>query len=396
MKELQEAIMGRIIIFTGKGGVGKTTTAAAHAVKAAGEGIKTLIVSTDMAHNLSDLFMREIKEEPVEISNNLCALEIDSNYEMNRYYGSISGALKNMISFKNEKDEEVMEDIVVFPGIEELFSLLKIKELYDQNIYDLIIVDCAPTGETLSLLKFPELFSWYMEKLFPIGKVAMKLLRPISKVAFKLDMPDDRAMNDIEKLYVKLGTLQSLLKNREVCSIRLVTIPEKMVVEESKRNYMYLNLYNFNVDGLYINRIIPEEIDNSFFDQWKQLQKNYLEEINSVFSDIPIFKIKWYEIDINGISGLERVVKDSLQDKDIFKVLKTRSNEIFEKTEKGYRLDVFVPCTDKKDFDIFESGTDVIVKIGNFKRNIPIPNIIRKYSIASAKLKEEVLSIYFE
>lgn len=388
--------MGRIIIFTGKGGVGKTTTAAAHAVKAAGEGIKTLIVSTDMAHNLSDLFMREIKEEPVEISNNLCALEIDSNYEMNRYYGSISGALKNMISFKNEKDEEVMEDIVVFPGIEELFSLLKIKELYDQNIYDLIIVDCAPTGETLSLLKFPELFSWYMEKLFPIGKVAMKLLRPISKVAFKLDMPDDRAMNDIEKLYVKLGTLQSLLKNREVCSIRLVTIPEKMVVEESKRNYMYLNLYNFNVDGLYINRIIPEEIDNSFFDQWKQLQKNYLEEINSVFSDIPIFKIKWYEIDINGISGLERVVKDSLQDKDIFKVLKTRSNEIFEKTEKGYRLDVFVPCTDKKDFDIFESGTDVIVKIGNFKRNIPIPNIIRKYSIASAKLKEEVLSIYFE
>lgn len=388
--------MGRIIIFTGKGGVGKTTTAATHAVKAAGEGIKTLIVSTDMAHNLSDLFMREIKEEPVEISNNLCALEIDSNYEMNRYYGSISEAFKNMISFKNEKDEEVMEDIVVFPGIEELFSLLKIKELYDKNIYDLIIVDCAPTGETLSLLKFPELFSWYMEKLFPIGKIAMKVLRPISKVAFKLEMPDKQAMNDIEKLYVKLGCLQSLLKDREVCSIRLVTIPEKMVVEESKRNYMYLNLYNFNVDGLYINRIIPEDIDNKFFNQWKQIQKKYLEEINSVFSDIPIYKIKWYEVDINGISGLERVVKDSLQDKDIFKVLKSRPNEIFEKTEKGYRLDVYVPFSDKKDFDLFESGTDVIVKIGNFKRNIPIPNIIRKYSIASAKLKEEVLSIYFE
>lgn len=388
--------MGRIIIFTGKGGVGKTTTAAAHAAKAAGEGIKTLIVSTDMAHNLSDLFMKEIKEEPVEIANNLYALEIDSNYEMDRYYGSISGAFKNMLSFKNEKDKEVMEDIVVFPGIEELFSLLKIKELYDNNIYDLIIVDCAPTGETLSLLKFPELLSWYMEKLFPIGKIAMKVLRPISKAAFKLEMPDKQAMNDIEKLYVKLGSLQSLLKDREVCSIRLVTIPEKMVVEESKRNYMYLNLYDFNVDGLYINRIIPEDIDNSFFDQWKQLQKNYLEEINSVFSDIPIYKIKWYEVDINGISGLDRIVKDSLQDKDIFKVLKSRSNEIFEKTEKGYRLDVYVPFTDKKDFELYESGTDVIVKIGNFKRNIPIPNIIRKYSIASAKLKEEVISIYFQ
>ena len=345
--------MGRIIIFTGKGGVGKTSTAAAHAVKAAREGIKTLIVSTDMAHNLSDLFMKEIKEEPVEILNNLQGLEIDPNYEMNRYYGTISEAFKNMLSFKNEKnDEDALEDIVVFPGIEELFSLLKIKELYDKNIYDLIIVDCAPTGETLSLLKFPELFSWYMEKLFPVGKVAMKVLRPISKIAFKLDMPDDRAMNDIEKLYVKLGNLQSLLKDREVCSIRLVTIPEKMVVEESKRSYMYLNLYNFNVDGLYINRIIPEDVDNSFFEQWKQIQKNYLDEINSVFSNIPIYKIKWYEVDINGIGGLDRVVRDSLQDKNIFKVLKTTVNETFEKTEKGYRLDVYVPFTDKKDFDL--------------------------------------------
>lgn len=388
--------MARIIIFTGKGGVGKTSIAAAHAVKAAREGMKTLIVSTDMAHNLGDIFMKEIKEEPVEILDNLHGLEIDSNYEMNRHYGAISGAFKNMLSFKNQKDEEVLEDIVVFPGIEELFSLLKIKELYDKNIYDLIIVDCAPTGETLSLLKFPELFSWYMEKLFPVGKVAMKVLRPISKVAFKLEMPDERAMNDIQKLYVKLGSLQSLLKNREVCSIRLVTIPEKMVLEESKRSFMYLNLYNFNVDGLYINRILPEDINNSFFDQWKQIQKNYLDEINSVFSNIPIYKIKWYELDINGISALERVAQDSLLDEDIFKVLKTTANETFEKTEKGYRLDVYVPFTDKKDFDLFESGTDVIVKIGNFKRNVPIPNIIRKYSIVSAKLNAEVLSIYFE
>lgn len=388
--------MGRIIIFTGKGGVGKTTTAAAHAVKAAKEGIKTLIVSTDMAHNLSDLFMKEIKEEPIEILNNLFALEIDSNYEMNRHYGSISRAFRNMITFKSEEDQEIMEDMVVFPGIEELFSLIKIQGLYDKNIYDLIIVDCAPTGETLSLLKFPELFSWYMEKLFPVGKVAMKVLRPISKVAFKLDMPDERALNDIEKLYVKLGKLQILLKNREVCSIRLVTIPEKMVIEESKRSYMYLNLYNFNVDGLYINRIIPDDIDNSFFDQWKQIQKNYLDEINLVFSNIPIYKVKWYEVDINGVGGLERVVRDSLQDENIFKVLKTRINETFEKTEKGYCLNVYVPFTDKKDFDLFESGTDIIVKIGNFKRNIPIPNIIRKYSIASARLNEEVLKIYFE
>lgn len=388
--------MGRIIIFTGKGGVGKTSTAAAHAVKAAAEGKRTLIVSTDMAHNLGDLFMKELKEEPMEIIKNLDGLEIDSNYEMERHYGSISKSFKNMLTFENQKDSEVFDDIVVFPGIEELFSLLKIKELYDTETYDLIVVDCAPTGETLSLLKFPELFSWYMEKLFPIGKVALKVLRPISKAAFKIEMPDDRAMNDIEKLYVKLGELQALLKDREVSSIRLVTIPEKMVVEETKRNFMYLNLYNFNVDGLYINRLIPEDVNNSFFDQWKQLQKKYIEEIEAVFANIPVYKIKWYETDINGVMGLERVVSDSLSDINLFKVQKTIVNETFKKTDKGYSLDIYIPFAEKSDFDMFESGTDIVIKIGNFKRNIPIPNTIRKYHIASAKLNEGVLSILFE
>jgi len=296
--------MGRIIIFTGKGGVGKTSTAAAHGVKAAQTGLKTLIVSTDMAHNLSDIFMTKIKEETVKVMDNLYALEIDPNYEMDKYYNSISTAFKNMLPNIEEEDNESLEDMVVFPGIEELFSLIRIKELYEKNIYDLIIVDCAPTGETLSLLKFPELLSWYMEKFFPIGKVALKVLRPISKAVFKIDMPDKKAMNDIEKLYINLIRLQELLKDREICSIRLVTIPEKMVVEETKRNYMYLNLYNFNVDGLYINRIIPEEVDNSFFTEWKSVQKLHLEELKSVFIDIPNFQIKWYESDINGLIEL--------------------------------------------------------------------------------------------
>ena len=387
--------MGRIIIFTGKGGVGKTSTAAAHAVKAAKEGKKTLIVSTDMAHNLSDIFMKEVKEEPVEVIKNLYALEIDPNHEMERHYGTISSAIKKMMPQNKDGDTEAMEDIVVFPGIEELFSLIKIKGFYDSNVYDLIIVDCAPTGETLALLKFPELLSWYMEKLFPVGRVAMKVLRPISKLAFKIELPDKETLNDIEKVYIELYDLQKLLKDREVCSIRIVTIPEKMVVEESKRSYMYLNLYNFNVDGLYINRIIPQEIDNEFFNKWKEIQDGYLKELNSVFTNIPTYKIKWYEVDINGIDGLNRVVEDSLQDEKIFDVLKTTVNETYEKIKDGYSLDVYIPFADKTEFDLFESGSDIIIKIGNFKRNIPIPNVIRKYSIKSAKLESEKLKIIF-
>ncbi|GAE00741.1 arsenite-activated ATPase ArsA [Clostridium botulinum B str. Osaka05] len=388
--------MGRIIIFTGKGGVGKTSTAAAHGVKAAKTGLKTLIVSTDMAHNLSDIFMTKIKEEPVKVMDNLYALEIDPNYEMDKYYNNISTAFKNMLPTIEGEDNESLEDIIVFPGIEELFSLIRIKELYEKNIYDLIIVDCAPTGETLSLLKFPELLSWYMEKFFPIGKVALKVLRPISKAVFKIDMPDKKAMNDIEKLYINLIRLQELLKDREICSIRLVTIPEKMVVEETKRNYMYLNLYNFNVDGLYINRIIPEEVDNSFFTEWKSVQKLHLEELKSVFIDIPNFQIKWYESDINGLEGLNRIVIDSLQRDDIFKVLKTTQNESFIRLEQGYLLEISIPFANKTDFDLYQSDTEVIIKIRNFKRNIPLPDVIRKYSIASAKLQDEKLSIIFQ
>lgn len=388
--------MKRIIIFTGKGGVGKTSTAAAHALKASIEGLRTLIVSTDMAHNLSDIFMKEIKNEPTEIRENLWGLEIDPNYEMENYYGSIQVAFKKMIFFEDEKQTESFEDIVVFPGMEELFCLLKIKDLHAKGIYDLIIVDSAPTGETISLLKFPELMSWYMEKLFPIGKVAMKVLRPISKIAFKLEMPDKQAMNDIEKLYMMLTDLQSLLKDRDICSIRLVTIPEKMVIEETKRNYMYLNLYNFNVGGIYINRIIPDDIDNSFFDEWKCIQKKYMEEIDSVFLNLPRFKIKWYEVDINGTSGLERIVKDSLDVRDILKVQKITFSEKFEKVKDGYKLQVYVPFGDKKELELYETGSDISIKIGNFKRNIPCPNSLRKYSISKADFNEDYLSVYFE
>lgn len=387
--------MGRIIIFTGKGGVGKTSIASAHALKASQNGMKTLIVSTDMAHNLKDIFMKDIDKEYSEIANNLYALEIDPNHEMNNNYGNMFKAFKNMMPETSLENENLLEDMVVFPGIEELFSLIKIKEIYEKNIFDLIVVDCAPTGETLSLLKFPELLSWYIEKLFPIGKVALKVLRPISKVAFKIEMPDKHALNDIEKLYVNLCELQSLLKNRNICSIRLVTIPEKMVVEETKRNYMYLNLYNFNVDGIYINRVMPAEIENNFFDEWKKIQGEYIEKLKEVFLDMPTYKVRWYEIDINGFEGLQRIINDSLEDENIFNVLKINSNETFKKLENGYSLTLKIPFAEKNDFDLFESSNEIIIKIGNFKRNIPLPDVVRKYSISNAKFENGELNIIF-
>lgn len=384
--------MSRIYIFTGKGGVGKSSVAAAHALKSAKEGYKTLLVSTDMAHNLGDIFEQKLGKEPVNVLPNLDLYEIDPEFAMEHEYAAFKEFLTNFFKQANVGDDA---DIGMIPGMEELFSLLRIADLYESNTYERLIVDCAPTGETLSLLKFPELLSWYMEKLFPIGKVGVRVLAPISKVAFKVDMPNKHAMNDIEKLYLKLSALQELLKDREITSLRIVCTPEKMVVEETKRNYMYLNLYNFNVDGLYINRILPQDINNEFFDKWVLIQKEYITCLKETFAALPITEIPWYDEELKGEANIKRIVEDVLKGKDVFESRNITERESFKQVEEGYLLEVFLPGVEKEDIDLFQTISDVVIKTGNFKRNIPLPNVLRKYQIGRAKFEGDHLHIYF-
>lgn len=384
--------MSRIYIFTGKGGVGKTSTAAAHAVKSAKEGMKTLLVSTDMAHNLGDLFGRQLGRESVEIIPNLDAYEIDPEFVIENDFREMFLSIRKMISLDSET---VMDDFGIIPGMEELVSLLKIAEVYKEGSYERIIVDCAPTGETLSLLKFPELLSWYVEKFLPVGKVAIRVLAPVSKKMFKIELPNKAAMTDIERMYVKLVELQELLKDREVTSIRLVAVPEKMAVEETKRNYMYMNLYNFNVDGIYINRILPKDIGNAFFEKWLEIQGRYVIQLEECFAGLPIWRIRWYDEELQGIEAVERICKDVLLD-DVFDSKTNRLREEFQENEQGYLLRVPVPYALKEEMDVYQSASDVVIKLGNFKRNIPLPDSIRSYVITSARLENDCLNMQFE
>lgn len=384
--------MGRIYIFTGKGGVGKSSVAAAHAVKSAREGVKTLLVSTDMAHNLGDIFEVRLEKEPVKIIENLDAYEIHPDYVMENDFAEMTKCLVRMLPAGSQSS---MEEFGMVPGMEELFSLLKIADIYKEGHYGRIIVDCAPTGQTLSLLKFPELLSWYMEKLFPVGKVAVRILAPLSRQFFKVELPDKKAMNDIERMYLKLFWLQELLKDREITSIRLVTMPEKMVVEETKRNYMYMNLYNFNVDGLYINRILPADIGNEFFDGWIGLQGEYIRQLEESFSVLPIYRIPWYEEELVGLHAVERICKDVFWNREVFEAKAITGREAFEKNESGYLLTVELPFTDKEKLDVYQSNTDVVIKLGNYKRNIALPDVLRSYCITSARLQSGRLSVQF-
>lgn len=384
--------MSRILIFTGKGGVGKTSIAAAHARKSSLEGQKTLLVSTDMAHNLADLFQQPLGKTVVTVAENLDALEIDPGHMMDHEFKDMKQAILNMMS-TSIVSMPGLNQLSILPGMDELFSLLKILELYESGIYERIIVDCAPTGETLALLKFPELLSWYMEKFLPVGKVALRVLSPLSKAIYKIELPNKAAISDIERLFMKLVSLQELLKNDAVTSVRIVAMPEKMVLEETKRNYMYMNLYNFHVDGLYLNRILPKDIDNPFFNEWIDLQQAYIDEYEMVFGEIPIYKIPWFDTDLNGLSGIDQLVKGPLALDTLFDLKERFENEVYEKIPGAYLLRLRLPFVEKTDLNLHESPTDLIIKIGNFKRSIAKPSVLRNYEISGASLEAGELTI---
>ena len=386
--------MGRIIIFTGKGGVGKTSIAAAHALISAEEGKKTLLVSVDMAHNLGDLFACSVGRNVTEIKKNLYALELDPDYIMHEEFSNVQ---KAVIDFVGASGANItLNGHFPLPGFENLFSLLKIKQLYESNIYDRILVDCAPTGETLSLLKFPELLSWYIEKFSPVGKIMLRVLNPISKLRYHVKLPDRKALGDLGQMHLDLINLQELLKNREICTIRLVCIPEKMVVEETKRNFMYLNLYRYQVDGVFINRILPEHMDNPFMEKWHSIQKQYIEELEKVFVHMPLSYIPWYPEEIRGSQAVEKLCEDLRSLSNLFDIRLQTDNEEYSLCENGYLFTLKLPGVIEDEVEVYMHNLDMNIRIGNFNRCIPLPNILQRSQITSVQLEQGVLKIQFK
>lgn len=278
----------RIILYTGKGGVGKTSIAASTAVRLAKEGKKVLIMSTDQAHSLSDTFEQPLCNDPMEIIPNLSAIEIDAIIEGEKAWGNLKEYLRIFLTSKVEEGIET-EELLVFPGLEELFSLFKVTEFYDTNQYDVLILDCAPTGETLSLLKFPELFGNFIRNVLPIKKKATKVVGPMVEKITKIPMPKDNVFDDIELLDMKLEKLEEIMKNKETTSIRIVTTPERIVIKEAKRNYRYLHLYNYNVDAIIVNKVYPQTALDGYFSKWITLQEEGVQTIQESFLDVPIF-----------------------------------------------------------------------------------------------------------
>ncbi|HAS73038.1 MAG TPA: arsenic-transporting ATPase [Clostridiales bacterium UBA8960] len=383
----------RILLYTGKGGVGKTSIAAATGIKLAKEGKKVLVMSTDQAHSLADALKAELGFAPTEIIENLYAMEIDVVHESEQAWGEMQGFMKSMITSRAQDGLEV-EELLVFPGLEELFALFKILEIYEANAYDVLIVDCAPTGETLSLLKFPEVFGNMVETVLPMKRKMVKVAGPLIQKVTKIPMPKDSLFEEFEVLFDKLERLQQLMLNKDVLSLRLVTTPEKIVIKETKRNFTCLHLYDYNVDAIIINKVYPEEALAGYFNKWVALQADGLREIEESFSEIPIFKLMLQRHELNGIDVLDAV--SSFYGDSRPEAIFTRQ-KIFTIVKDGesQRMDIHLPFTEKEELDIGQNGGELQIAIRNEKRCFALPAQLLGKDIVSAKLENGVLAIYF-
>jgi len=384
----------RIILYTGKGGVGKTSVAAATACKIANEGKRVLVVSTDQAHSLGDSFDIKLSNDSLKISNNLYAMEIDSLLENENVWGNIKGYIEKLMTLKSDKTIET-EELLVFPGFEELLALIKIKEIYDEGKYDVLIVDCAPTGETMSLLKFPDLFKWWMEKLFPIKRKGAKLAKPIVEATMKIPMPTDDIFDDIERLYSKIEELHSLMLNKDIVSIRIVTTPEKIVVKEAKRSFSYLHLFDYNVDGIIINKIFSKDSLKGYFEGWANIQKESINEIYDSFKGIPIFKIELMSDELRKYEVLKQVGNKIYGEISPENVLFQDKIFTIEKETEGYNFIIKMPFVDKKELKLSQKGDEITISIKNERRSFVLPTKLQSKEIIGAKYNDGKLNIHF-
>jgi arsenite-transporting ATPase len=382
----------RVLLFTGKGGVGKTTVAAATAVRAAEAGHRTLVMSTDPAHSLGDSFDTEIGESATPIVPKLWAEQIDAQSRLETNWREIQDYFVQLMNWAGV-DTIQAEELSVIPGLDEIFSLIDIKTHVESGRYDLLVVDCAPTAETLRLLSLPEVMSWYIERVFPMQRRVVKGVRPIVTKMTSLPIAGDRFFAAVERLHRNLEAVHRILTDEASSTVRLVVNPEKMVIAEARRTYTYLGLFGYRVDAVVVNRIIPDDVNDPYFEKWKDIQAEHLRTVHESFEPVPILTARLFDREMVGMSLLADMGQEVYGDRSATDVLFRDQPIRVRRRAGGYVLVMRLPFVVREDMDIHRKGDELYVRVGSYKRNLVLPQSLQRLEIRGANFVGDHLEI---
>jgi len=376
-------MLTRVLLYTGKGGVGKTTLSAATAVLASRRGCKTLVISTDAAHSLADALEVEIGEQRREIAPNLFAEEISVHRELEVHWDRIQDYVRRLLTSQGY-DDLVAEELAIMPGMEELFSLLKLGDYLDDKEFDLIVIDSAPTGAALKLLSFTDIIQWYMERFFDLNRKVVKTIKPIAERVIKAPMPGDDVYDQAYQMYKRMLNIKNYLADPRYSSIRIVCNPEKMVVKESQRAYTYLSLFGFPVDLLIVNRVLST--DNGEYGSWPEIQAKYLKQIRSSFNPLPILEVPLYDRETLGIQRLTQLGTDLFGERNPDEIFHTMRPLRIESRNGTAELRIHMPHVEKDQIDLWVKQNELIITVMDYQRNFLLPDTLVGRRVKRARM----------
>ncbi len=384
----------RTILYTGKGGVGKTSVAACTARRCAAAGLRTLVISTDPAHSLAESLSCELAGEPVQISEQLWGQQVGAQQELERHWSGVQDWLGELF-MERGVDRISAEELTVPPGMDELFSLLRLQAHNESGRWDAIVVDCAPTGETLRLLSFPDVARWWIDKVFPYEKQILAAARPLARSLLDIPLPSPAVFADIQRLSENLIAMNEILRDSERCTIRLVMNPDKMVIGEAMRTFTYLNLYGYVTDAVIVNRLFPAGVGD-YFAAWRRVQEEHLELVDSAFAPVPVLRAPYFEQEVVGPGMLDRLAEALFAEHDPAAVLHDSVTQQLDVDADGARLRLALPFVDKGAISLKKIGLELIVGVDGHKRTIVLPAAMASYTPAAATFEDGALEVRFD
>jgi arsenite-transporting ATPase len=384
----------RTILYTGKGGVGKTSVAAATARACAVAGKRTLVLSTDPAHSLADSLQQPLGGEPTVVEANLWGQQIDAQQELTRHWAGVQGWMGQLLVDRGI-DRISAEELTVPPGMDELFSLLRLQQHHDSGEWDVIIVDCAPTGETLRLLSFPDAARWWIDRVFPFERAILAAVGPLARIVLDIPVPGGEVFDDVRRLSENLISMHQILRDSEHTTIRLVLNPDRMVIGEAMRTFTYLNLYGYLTDAVVVNKVFPDGVGD-YFDHWRGLQQQQLELVESAFAPVPVLRAKYFEQEVIGAQMLGRLGAEVFAGAgEPWEVLFDTITQEIISDEQGASLRIAIPFASKEEITLKQVGLELIITAAGQRRTIALPPKLAALQASAARYEEGVLQISF-